>query len=259
MIEGPHRFTYDGAVTDGQRAYYEENGFIVFGNVLSAEEVETIREDAKSLESRTLAGDIPPSDIDDLTPPSQDENGKTVLHRLPYFTRHCPLTRDIVLSDRILSIGKGLIGPDSWLLEDTMGGAIWQLKKGGKRSAYSSIRWHIDFGADHFLVPVASAGIYLDASTAENGCLAVVPGSHRFPPTKLPTTPLLIEAQPGDIICHADRIFHGSGPVIKEGGRRATLYLYFCGGEYPGPGIPFAPAEKKAAIKQLFQAAPAGG
>jgi ectoine hydroxylase-related dioxygenase (phytanoyl-CoA dioxygenase family) len=80
----------------------------------------------------------------------------------------------------------------------------------------------------------------------------VVPGSHRYPPGKLPPAALAVEANAGDVVCHSHSILHSSGPVLEAGGERATLYLYFCGGKYPGPGLPFASDEKKEGIRTLF-------
>jgi hypothetical protein len=251
---GPHRFELGSSVTEGQRAYYEEFGFIVFGNVLSRTEVETIKHEASELEARTLEGKIPSADVDDLTPPTLDDDGTKRLHRLPYFTRYCPSASSIIAREDIQSLGPGLLGEGAWMLDDTMHGAIWQLKRGGRGSRYSEIRWHLDFGEDHPLVPVVSAGIYLDDSTSQNGCLAVAPMSHRYPPGRLPPVPLLIEASAGDIVCHAYNIYHGSGAVMPEASSRATLYLYFCKGEYPGPNLPFASEEMKRGVRELFVA-----
>jgi phytanoyl-CoA hydroxylase len=249
---GIHRFTFDSKVTPGQAAYYAENGFIVFANVLDDDDVQAIRDDARSLQARTLAGEIPADDVDDLTPPGVDADGRKILHRLPYFTRYSPTTRDIVTSERFQAIGAGLVGDHAWMLEDTFHGVIWQMKKGGKRSAYSEIRWHVDFEESHELVPVVSAGIYLDESHRRNGCLVVVPGSHVFPPGRLPPTAVPVEARPGDVVCHAYNILHASGPVLDEHDSRATLYLYFCGGHYPGSAKSFAAEERKEGIRSLF-------
>lgn len=246
-------FTWTGRISPLQRAYYEEWGFLIFKRVFTEAHVKTIKDDAEALTEETLRGGISRDHRDDLTPPTLTRDGRTLLHRLPYFTRYRSRTNDLIESAGLRAIGAGLIGRHAWMLEDTMHGSIYQLKIGG--SSYSSIKWHLDFPTDHVLAPVVSAGIYLDASTVGNGCLAVVPGSHRFPPAKLPPRPVFLEAEPGDVVCHSDRIFHGSGPAEQEDLERATLYLYFCGGQYPGKDLPFAAPDKKASIRQLFEAA----
>lgn len=247
---GPPFFHFEGEVTVGQKDFYEEYGFLVYRGVFSEAEISTIQEDARDLERRTLAGEIPPEYHDELLPPGRDEKGRFYLHRLLYFTRYSERTRRLVEGRGLDVIGPGLLGKDAWRLDDTMGGAIWQMKKGGKGS-YSSIDWHLDFPENHPLVPVVSAGIYLDPSQIGNGCLMVVPGSHKYPPSRVPPTPLAIEAAPGDVICHAYNVFHESGP-ISDGQKRATLYLYFCAGEYPGAWLPFASKEGKKKIQTIF-------
>jgi phytanoyl-CoA hydroxylase len=247
---GPPSFPFGREVTAGQADFYEEYGFLVYRGVFSEEEVRTIREDARDLERRTLNGEIPPERRDQLLPPGKDKNGRLYLHRLLYFTRYCERTRRLIEERGLDAIGPGLLGEGAWRLDDTMGGAIWQMKTGGKGS-YSSIDWHLDFPEDHPLVPVVSAGIYLDPSQINNGCLMVVPTSHRYPPSRVPPTPLAVEAAPGDVICHAYNIFHESGP-ISEGQQRATLYLYFCAADYPGAWLPFAGEEGKKKIQTLF-------
>lgn len=246
-----HTFRLQAEVTEAQRAYYEEWGFIKFGGVFSDAEVQAMRGDALDLQRCTLAHEIPSADVDDLAPRSEAEDGTVLLHRLPYFTRYSPRTEELLNRPDVLAIGRDLVGVNAWLLNDTMNGVVWQMKRGGKGSAYSEIRWHLDFPEEHMLSPVVSAGVYLDDSTERNGCLAVIPASHRFPPGRYPP-PLLIEASAGDVICHAYNILHGSGPALVESDSRATLYLYFCGGRYPGKDLPFATRETKEETKKLF-------
>lgn len=248
-------FSFKGEITEDQRRFFEEYGFIAFRKVFGPDEVEIIREEARELTRRTLRGEIASDKRDDLLPPGTDESGNPYLHRLPYFTHFCERSSFAIQRGNLDSIGFGLLGGEAWRLHDTMGGAIWQLKSGG-RGSYSSIDWHLDFPEDHPLVPVVSVGIYLDDSAYENGALVVVPSSHRYPPSRLPPTPLALEARAGDVLCHAHNIFHSSGPS-PAGTQRATLYLYYCGGPYPGARLPFAGEESKKGIRALFQ--PAAG
>lgn len=245
------RFALGDRVSPDQRSFFDEYGFIVFASVFSAAEVAILREEADRLRARTLAGEIPNSDIDDLTPRGTDPNGNVVLHRLLYLTRYSPRTRALVTAPRVRSIGEGLLGEGAWLLEDTLYGVIWQLKSGGCNSSYSAIRWHADYPDDHVLAPVVAVGIYLNESTRENGCLTVLPASHRLP--SVPPIALPIEARPGDVVCHAHNLLHKSGPVQDEAKSRATVYLYFCGGAHPGRNLGFAEAEKRE-IRKLFVA-----
>ncbi|GCE10571.1 phytanoyl-CoA dioxygenase family protein [Tengunoibacter tsumagoiensis] len=158
------------------------------------------------------------------------------------------------MKKQFLRLGKGLIGEQAWMLEDTMHGAIFQQKLATKNSAYSHIRWHIDFPATHILAPVVSIGIYLDASTVANGCLLLVPASHHFPPGRFQAPAEPIEVEPGDVVCHADRIYHASTRPTESGSIRRTLYLYMCAGEYPGENLPFSSEKTKKSVRNLFTA-----
>src|SRR5918912_3909350 len=124
------KFALGERVTAAERLFYQDHGFIVYGGAFAPADVEVIREDAQSLHDRTLAGEIPASDRDDLTPRSVDEHGNEYLHRLPYFTRYCPRTSALLSSERFQGLGTGQLGERAWMLEDTMHGVIWQLKRG---------------------------------------------------------------------------------------------------------------------------------
>ncbi len=253
-MENLPRFTFNGGVSLGQKQFYDTYGFIIFKGVLSTQEQATILEDAYELEQRTLAGTIPVSDIDDITPVGTMPDGKPLVHRLPYFTRYSPRSRTLIEEKQLLALGRGLIGEQAWLLEDTMHGAIFQQKLAAPQSQYSHIHWHIDFPADHVLGPVVSIGMYLDASTVANGCLLLVPASHRFPPGRFQAPAIPIEVEAGDVVCHADRIYHASTRPTERGAIRRTLYLYICAGTYPGANLPFSSEQTKRSVRTLFTA-----
>lgn len=252
MMQARPSFAFDGTVTPAQRQFYDTYGFIVYQGVVSPQQLVIIAEEAQALEQKTLRGEIPPSDIDDITPMGQTSDGKPFLHRLPYFTRYSPQTSTFIESNFFLALGKGLLGEHAWLLTDTMHGTIFQQKLVAPKSSYSHIHWHIDFRANHTLAPVVSAGIYLDRSTVANGCLLVIPATHHHPPGKFLPPAIPIEVEAGDIICHADRIYHASTRPTEVGAIRRTLYLYFCGGVYPGPDLPFSSSEIKRSVRTLF-------
>lgn len=246
-------FQFEGRVTDEQRVFYEETGFIVYRGMVLPEEVAVLSEDAARYQRRVLAGEVPSEHVDTVAPVSYDTDGMPLRHhRLNYFTLYGDRSRDILRSERFAVLGRAFADPSCWLLEDTMNGVVWQLKAGGTSSGYSSIRWHLDFPVAHPLSPVVTVGIYLDDSTRSNGCLAVIPRSHRHPVGVCSPEPLHVEARAGDVICHHERIYHGSGPMQNPAGQRATMYLYFCGGTYPGPGLPFADVDRLRSVQKIF-------
>lgn len=230
-------FRFSGSVTAEQRAFYERHGFVVYRNVFDADDVQLIKADAERLEADTLAGNIPAEHRDQVLVPSHDERGRASLHRLPYFTLYCPRTRELVERRGLDALGPGLLGRPTWRFEDSIDGAVWQMKR-RKRSSYNALDWHLDFPHDHPVSPLVNVGIYLDAATTQNGCLVVVPGSHRFPARRREPLGLPVVVDAGDVICHANNIFHHSGPVLDDTSR-ATLYLYYAAGLQPAAGTTY--------------------
>lgn len=247
------RFRFGGEVTPQERAFYHEHGFVVYERFVDSAEVATIRREADAYQELIRAGRVPAEHVDQVAPTTRDDDGHLRYHhRLNYFTRYSPFAAELAADARFEAIRRGIGGDEYWLLDDTMNGAVWQLKSGEARSGYSRIRWHLDFPVDHPLSPAFTAGLYLDDSTRFNGCLAVVPGSHRHPVGLVPPPPLYVEVDAGDLICHHERIYHGSEAMPQPTDRRATLYFYYCAGERPEPGRPFARQAELASIRSIF-------
>jgi ectoine hydroxylase-related dioxygenase (phytanoyl-CoA dioxygenase family) len=247
------RFRFTGAVQRRERAFYEEHGFIVYREFLTRTEIDRLSADADAYQESIRAGNVPPAHVDTVAPVTRDADGSVKFHhRLNYFTRHSHTAAELACSPRMEAIRTGIGGDAYWLLEEGMNGAVWQLKSGGARSGYSRIRWHLDFPLDHPLSPAFTAGLYLDDSIRATGCLAVVPGSHRFPVGLVPPEPLYVEVAAGDLVCHHERIFHGSEGMSRPTDRRATVYLYYCAGSRPAAGQPYADPGDLSAVQSLF-------
>ncbi|MEV6686385.1 phytanoyl-CoA dioxygenase family protein [Streptomyces sp. NPDC051130] len=251
------RFRFGGAVTARERAFYDEHGFIVYEAFLSSDEVARLSDEASVCQERIRGGEVPPSHIDQVAPETLDANGDVKYrHRLNYFTQHSPTAAALSGDARVEAIRTGIGSERHWLLSDTMNGAVWQLKSGEAKSGYTRIRWHLDFPVDHPLSPAFTAGFYLNDSTRDNGCLAVIPGSHRYPVGPVQPEPLYVEVKAGDLICHHERIYHGSEAMPRPTDRRATLYFYYCAGTYPGVDQPFAKLADMKSIQSIFVGAP---
>ncbi len=247
------RFRFTGAVQRRERAFYEEHGFIVYREFLTRAEIDRLTADADAYQQSIRAGNVPPAEVDTVAPVTRAADGSVQFHhRLNYFTRHSGTAAELARSPRLEAIRTGIGGNAYWLLEEGMNGVVWQLKSGEARSGYSRIRWHLDFPLDHPLSPAFTAGLYLDDSTRWTGCLAVVPGSHRFPVGLVPPEPLYVEAAAGDLVCHHERIFHGSEGMSRPTDRRATVYLYYCAGTRPAPDQPFADPDDLSAVQSIF-------
>lgn len=227
----PGRYQFSGVVTPKEKAFYEENGFLIYENFLRADEVDEINADADAYQEKLRGGDVPAESVDRAIPAALDESGKVAYHhRLNYFTQHSPKSASVADSSAMNAIRIGLGGDGHQLLRNSLNGVVWQLKAGAQRSGYSRIRWHIDFRPGHELSPAFTAGIYLNDSNRFNGCLAVIPGSHRDPAGAVTPEPFYVEVRAGDLVCHHEWIYHGSEAMPRKDDRRATLYHYYCAG-----------------------------
>lgn len=88
--------------------------------------------------------------------------------------------------------------------------------------------------SDELLACMLTFRIHLDAMTAENGPLSVIPGSHLLDPTK-EQSPLVLSAQAGDVLAMRPLISHASS-MSQEGttAHRRIVHLEFA----PSPMLP---------------------
>jgi ectoine hydroxylase-related dioxygenase (phytanoyl-CoA dioxygenase family) len=78
---------------------------------------------------------------------------------------------------------------------------------------------------------VISADVYIDPTTARNGCLKIIPGSHRIEDvtahikTNLSHPELVdLEMNPGDVLFHDGELLHGSAATERDATLRRILY-----------------------------------
>jgi ectoine hydroxylase-related dioxygenase (phytanoyl-CoA dioxygenase family) len=103
-------------------------------------------------------------------------------HGDPWSARHqdCRVVYDICASAPLCDAVEAVLGPDL---------IVWNSVFFVKESGGAAIPWHQD--RDFLLLePDVSVSVWLaiDESTLENGCLQVVPGSHRVPLDHTPRT-----------------------------------------------------------------------
>lgn len=213
---------------------YTDSGYAIINGVIPPDQLHDLREvtdsvieQARSLDRSNRRFDLEPGHTSD-TPMVRRINDPVTAH---------PLFDELMRSGMLLDLVSALVGPDIRFQGNKL-----NTKSGGGGSA---VEWHQDFAFyPHTNDDLLAVGIALDDSTLENGCLMVVPGSHRGPvldhhhdgvfagavsPSRSDidleqAVPLEVSA--GDISIHHVKLVHGSAPNRSARQRRLLLFQY---------------------------------
>jgi phytanoyl-CoA hydroxylase len=210
-------------------ALYRENGYVLVPGVFDAADVEEMREAiARILENvegtahdrdHTWRGDH--IDEDELR--TLQVKG---FHDLPY---HDAVFTRMVAQPSIVEVLTSLIGPNVQLHHTKM------LVKPPEKGA--PFPMHQDYPYfPHERHSVLAASIHLDDTDEENGCLHVVPGSHKFGPLEAHGESKTVDyplesgtpcpAAAGDVLFFNYLTIHGSGTNRSTRPRRNVLFQY---------------------------------
>lgn len=228
-----------------QVAAYARDGYLVLADVLTEQELALIEPTFQ----RFIEGRVPGMgrDFCDMSGPygRAFEDFNLVNAVLPRV--YDPSLVDNVFEQRASSIARQLIGDDATLDYDQF------LAKRPRRTG-AVFAWHQDLGYWPTGTPdtrTVTCSLALDDATPDNGCLQVVPGSHREPslrphrPSAWSTSPglreeahtLTVQLTPADeivslpvkrgsITVHSERIVHGSAGNSTDGWRRTYVLAH---------------------------------
>ena len=144
-------------LSPGQVAHFKTFGFLFIPQLFSANEVASITETADNLWLRLRDGR-----------PLNPEDGQAV----GAFVEQDPALTAMVTDARIFEAAESILGP----------GFVWAGSEGNV-TVNSEHPWHPDRPGDHEEISYTrlKVNLYLDPIREENGCLRVIPGSHRMP------------------------------------------------------------------------------
>ena len=222
---------------------YNELGYIGVQNVLTSEEVQELRAVTDNLveESRKITVS---DEVFDLEPEHTPDSPKVRRIKSPISVH--PIFDQIIRHSGILDIVAQLIGPDI----RTNGNKLnMKLSEVG-----SAVEWHQDWAFyPHTNDDILAVGVCLDDMTKENGCLLVVPESHKGPildhhldgyfagavtdESFDDSDAKKIELRAGGVSIHHVRALHGSLPNTSSNQRRLLLFQYCAGDSWPLSGI----------------------
>ncbi|MFW6050365.1 MAG: phytanoyl-CoA dioxygenase family protein [Myxococcota bacterium] len=251
------RFQLGDRVTEEQRAFLDEHGFLVFDQVVRPEEIARIAEELDRIEARWRA------------------EGRKWVNGIPVFWGRGPDGRDIVQRFAFTSLFSEAIRE---LVHDPRFEPIRQLVGEGTRarigdreadgvvvnryynvpgSASPRLGWHTDGLRDLFMgrLPrkMLNVGLHLDDCPADNGGLRLIPGSHRqgwagfvlrkpyFVDHRTDPEEICIETRAGDLTVHDGRLWHRVARSARTGeaSLRRSMYVPYLTG-------PFAPKDENS-------------
>lgn len=227
---------------DGRAAQlFHENGFLVVEEALGKAEIDTLNTEAAQICRGALG------DIRGVLPALADEPDAEIMRR--YLCIHFPhkisqIVRQTLAHPAIVDVLTDVIGPNVKCMQSML-----FIKASGKPGQ----AWH----QDEYFIPtrdrsLTGAWIALDDATVENGCLWVIPGSHRhgiiwpqrthndrrfdctgeamyYPYTDDDAIP--VEVKKGSIVFFNGYLLHRSLPNYAQHGFRRSLVNHYMSAE----------------------------
>ena len=235
-------------LTRDQVESYRRDGYLVVHDVLTASELQSLRDIVDGLveASRSVANH---DAVYDLEPTHSPEEPRVRRIKEPHNVH--PAFRDVAFSKKIADILTPLIGMTSGIRYQT--GKL-NMKSAGHGAA---VEWHQDWAFyPHTNDDLLAIGLYLDDCGLDNGPLMVIPGSHTWPildhhadgvfcgaidPSAVDvdfSKAVPLTGKAGSMTIHHVRMVHGSALNTSGRPRRLLLFQYTAVDAFPLLGIP---------------------
>ena len=211
--------------------FYKENGYLHVKDVFNSEEVEEMRNAVEQIVQRAAKANKDANHAwqGDYIP--KEELESLVLKGFHDVHYHDASFTKAVAHPKMVSILSKLIGPNVQLHHSKM-----LVKPPEKGAAFPM---HQDYPYfPHQSHSMLAASIHLDDSDEENGCINVIPGSHKqgplqhvgsyyLSPEEYPIdSGISCPAKAGDVLIFNYLTVHGSKPNRSERTRRNVLFQY---------------------------------
>ena len=231
-------------LTQDQRQFLDETGYLRLPGFLSAAEVDEILAGLHEVESRWIgegrekARGVPIKYGKDL-------DGKPYVNRYAFASLYSDRLHQAVQRFQALA---PVFGANFRFGEDEKDGMVVNHYVNLPGSRYKQLGWHTDGLRDIFLGqklrPLWQVGLYLDDSPRQKGGLRLIPGTHKqglgsmlfrkayFISHGADPREVCVEAGRGDLTIHDGRLWHrvARAEVTGEASRRRVAYLPFVEG-----------------------------
>ena len=250
-------------LTPAQVDDFWRDGYLALPNFLSDDDVATLRTSMESLDRWAQDHEHP----DFQREPSAQHADRIAIRKISHIHLSGGVIWDeLMRRDEVLDIMEDLMGPDirfhhsKMMVKPPFEGSLkpWHqdLPEGfiTHEEANRLRPWGTDLQPEQ--VPIIAIQYYLDDSTLENGCIQVVPGSHRrglfedpLHEWRIdPSETVAAEFKAGGALLFHCLTWHYSAPNTSPNGRRGVVYEYmapatgvelsYMGGRELGWGMP---------------------
>ncbi len=245
------RFTLGPAVTDVQRAFLDRHGFILYTEVASEAEVDTILAEIDGIEEDLLnRGETKVFGVPVWF--GLDPDGNDYLFRMGFSSVHSQYLSRFVNDARFEPI-RTLIGVNARIGEREKDGVVFNRYVRASTSLRPNLAWHTDALRDVFYNwkmpgPMLNVGLHFDRIKPTDGGLHLVPGTHtqsawstlfskiHFVSDGPDPKELAVETWPGDLTVHDGRMWHRvvASPETGWASLRRSMYVpYVCDAYQP--------------------------
>jgi phytanoyl-CoA hydroxylase len=222
------------SLTQEQKEHFQEQGYLAVENVFSAEEVENLRRsvDALSEQAQNLT-----ESTDRFKLKAFDNGGGKLVQQVAEPHELGGTWMALARDNRLLDIVEGLLGPNIQLYYSML---MMKPPREGFKAP-----WHQDFAFFvHNRADILACMVAIDDATLENGCLRVIPGSHKlgllnhFKDGQFtgilqdtaafddPDKQVVLPIKAGGVLLWHSLTLHGSQPNRSERPRRAIVLEY---------------------------------
>ena len=227
-------------LTHEERSSWKESGYFVRLNVFTKQENDVLRQIADDIAGGKRP--FPTANIDQnalVRDEKVDASGIHAMHKIHHVSCYCPeflaRVRDPRLTDPIVD----LLGPDLLGLNNLY---IWKAPKIGLGFPWHQDKWY--FNHQYRTDMTVGTWTAIDPADKENGCLYVIPGSHKYGILKHEDLEgsqqnefkiareardedgIAVEAPPGAVVWFNNQLLHKSTDNHSERFRRCNVAHY---------------------------------
>ncbi len=242
-------FYLGDSISEHQKAFFKENGVIVFRNFLSVDKVQQYISELHRIENdwlyekREKVNGIP-------LKYGKDEQGNNTIQRLCFTSQFSTHLKNLLEEPRLQSLIELLYPYEGRVAAEEKDGLVINNYINTPNSSFTQMGWHTDSPRDLFLgqkiMPMLNVGIHLDTCLFENGGLRVIPGTQNQNIIKLlfgkkyfldnsdDEREIGFDINSGDLTVHDGRLWHRvkQSPLVGEASRRRVMYVPIITGKY---------------------------